>query len=128
MSTTPTTGPDFVSFQVRDIDYSATFYADLIGLSRIPAPNPDAVVFSTGPDSTAFAVRRPFPGVDLDAATPAPGYGIGVWFHSADPATVHERVLAAGATVVQEPFDGPFGSQFAVVDPDGYTVTVHGDA
>jgi predicted enzyme related to lactoylglutathione lyase len=128
MSTTPTTGPDFVSFQVRDIDASATFYADVIGLSRIPAPNPDAAVFSAGPDSTAFAVRRPFPGVDLDAAAPSPGYGIGVWFHNADPAAVHERALAAGATVVQEPFDGPFGTQFAVLDPDGYTVTVHGDA
>jgi predicted enzyme related to lactoylglutathione lyase len=128
MPTTPTTGPDFVSFQVRDLDASAAFYADVIGLPRIPAPNPDAAVFSTGPDSTAFAVRRPFPGVDLDAAAPAPGYGIGVWFHSADPAAVHDRVTAAGATVVQEPFDGPFGTQFAVLDPDGYTVTVHGDA
>lgn len=128
MSGTSATGPDFVSFQVRDLDRSAAFYTDVIGLPRVPAPNPGAAVFSTGPDSTAFAVRRPFPGVDLDAASPAPGYGIGVWFRSDDPRAAHNRAVAAGATVVQEPFDGPFGTQFAVLDPDGYTVTVHGDA
>ncbi|MGO3362231.1 MAG: VOC family protein [Corynebacterium sp.] len=133
MSTTPTTNAttsasDFVSFQVRDLDRSADFYGSVVGLPRVPAPNEGAAVFNTGPDSLPFAVRRPFPGTELDAASPAPGYGIGVWFHSPEPDAVHERVAQSGATVVQEPFDGPFGTQFSFTDPDGYTVTVHGDA
>lgn len=125
---TTTTGPDFVSFQVRDLETSATFYADTVGLHRVEAPNPAAAVFTTGRDGTSFAVRRPFPGIDLDAASPALGYGIGVWFHSPDPSATHRRVEDSGAKIVQEPFDGPFGTQFSFLDPDGYTVTVHGDA
>lgn len=128
-TTTPTTiGPDFVSFQVRDLEASAAFYSDTVGLSRAESPNDAAVIFTSGPEEPVFAVRQPFPGVDLDAASPAPGYGIGVWFHSDDPAATHRRVTESGATVLQEPFDGPFGTQFSFLDPDGYTVTVHGDA
>lgn len=128
MTTTSTAGPDFVSFQVRDLDAAATFYTDVVGLNRLPAPNKDAVVFATGPGSTAFAVRTPLPGVDLDAASPALGHGIGVWFHSSDPEEVLARVTAAGARIVGELFVGPFGPQFTFVDLDGYAVTVHGDA
>ena len=69
-----TTGPDFVSFQVRDLPASADFYERLVGLARIPAPNPDAAVFSSG--TTSFAVRRPMPGVDLDAHAQL-GAGVG---------------------------------------------------
>jgi predicted enzyme related to lactoylglutathione lyase len=126
MSTPSATGPDFISFQVRDLERAAAFYSEVIGLPRVPAPSPDAVVFGTGAGSAAFAVRRPFPGTDLDAATPFPGHGSGVWFHDADPAAVHRRAVDAGATVVTEPFDSPFGTQFTVADPDGYRVTVHG--
>jgi predicted enzyme related to lactoylglutathione lyase len=104
-----TTGPDFVSFQVRNLDLSCAFYEGLLGLNRLPGSNPGAVVFSAG--GTAFAVRDPFPGVDLDAGPL--GTGIGVWFHN---------------QIVQEPFEGPFGLQFSVRDPDGYVVTVHSKA
>ena len=63
--TATTTGPDFVSFQVRDREASARFYEETIGLTRLPAANPTAVVFAAG-GGVAFAVRDPFPGVDLD--------------------------------------------------------------
>ncbi|WP_210405140.1 VOC family protein [Williamsia sp. 1138] len=119
---TTTSGPDFVSFQVRDLATSATFYADAIGLDRLPAANPAAVVFSSG--GTAFAVREPFPGVDLDAIGQL-GAGIGVWFGSEDPAGLHARLVERGVPIVQEPFDGPFGLQFSLRDPDGYVVTIH---
>jgi len=123
--TTTTTGPDFVSFQVRDVATSAAFYGDLVGLTRLPAPNPDAAVFSAG--GVAFAVRTPLPGVDLDAI-PQPGAGVGVWFATDDVAGLHERLVAAGAEIVQAPFDGPFGTQLSFRDPDGYVVTVHAGA
>lgn len=127
MSTAPagTTGPDFVSFRVRDLAASADFYERLVGLTRLPAPNPQAVVFSTG--ATAFAVRVPFPGVDLDAAGQL-GAGVGVWFHNPEAAALHARLAADGVPIVQEPFESPFGTAFSLRDPDGYVVTVHSKA
>lgn len=121
-STNTTTGPDFVSFQVRNLATSATFYEDAIGLQRLPAANPAAVVFSAG--GTAFAVRDPFPGVDLDSSGQL-GAGIGVWFGNEDPAGLHARLVERGVPIVQEPFEGPFGLQFSLRDPDGYIVTIH---
>jgi predicted enzyme related to lactoylglutathione lyase len=123
--TITTSGPDFVSFQVRDKEASARFYEQVVGLTRLPAPNPAAAVFSAG--DVAFAVRDPFPGVDLDA-TQQLGAGIGVWFHSEHADQLHERLVAQGVPIVQEPSDGPFGLQFAFRDPDGYVVTIHSKA
>lgn len=121
---TATTGPDFVSFQVRDRAASARFYEEVVGLTRLPDANPAATVFSAG--GTAFAVREPFPGVDLDAGPL--GAGVGVWFRAPDVEALHARLVAAGVPVVQEPFDGPFGRQLSLRDPDGYVVTVHSRA
>ena len=98
MNTAPAgaTGPDFVSFQVRDLAASADFYERVVGLTRRPVPNPQAVVFSTGvAGTTAFAVRVPFPGVDLDAAGQL-GAGVGVWFHHPEAAALHARLADAG--------------------------------
>lgn len=121
---TTTSGPDFISFQVRDRAASTHFY-ERLGLAKLPAPNPAATVFSTG--GTAFAVRDPFPGVDLDAIG-ALGAGIGVWFHNPDAAALHDTLAEDGAQITQQPFDGPFGLQFSVRDPDGYVVTIHSKA
>lgn len=120
--TARTTGPDFVSFQVRDREASARFYEDTVGLTRLGVPNPAATVFSAG--GVAFAVRDPLPGVNLDAAG-QPGAGIGVWFRNEDAAGLHARLAARGVPIVQEPAEGPFGLQFAFRDPDGYLVTIH---
>ncbi|MGN6273933.1 MAG: VOC family protein [Protaetiibacter sp.] len=119
-----TTPPDFVSFQVRDRAASAHFYEDLLGLTRLPAPNPAAVVFGSPDGAVAFAVRDPFPGVDLDAIGEL-GAGVGVWFRTADSRALHATLVEQGVEIVQEPFEGPFGIQFAVRDPDGYVITLH---
>lgn len=123
---TPTAGPTFVSFQVRDREASARFYEEVVGLKRLPVPNPAAAVFSAG-NGLSFAVRDPFPGVDLDAVGEL-GAGIGVWFHNEDVAGLRHRLVEAGAPIVQEPFEGPFGLQLAFRDPDGYVVTIHSKA
>jgi predicted enzyme related to lactoylglutathione lyase len=78
-------------------------------------------------DSVAFAVRRPFPGVDLDAIAQL-GAGIGVWFHDEKAAELHERLVGENVPIVQEPFESPFGMTFSFRDPDGYVVTVHSKA
>ena len=123
--TATTTGPDFVSFQVRDREVSARFYEETVGLKRLPAPNPTAAVFSAG--GVAFAVRDPLPGVDLDAIG-QPGAGIGVWFHNEDATGLHARLVQQGVPIVAEPTEGPFGVQFSFRDPDGYIVTIHSKA
>lgn len=120
-----TSGPDFISFQVRDLDASAAFYEQVVGLTRVPG-NPAAAVFSTG-SGAAFAVRGPLPGVDLDAIAQL-GAGIGVWFHDENAAERHARLVEAGARIVQEPTEGPFGLQFTFLDLDGYAVTIHSRA
>lgn len=117
------TGPDFLALQVRDLDRAAAFYETHLGLRRVPAGPPGAVVFDTAP--IPFAVREPLPGVDLDAATSRPGLGVALWLRADDAQAVHDRIAATGLPIVAEPCDGPFGRTFTFADPDGYAVTVH---
>ncbi len=51
------TGPDFVALQVRDLDRAAAFYEARLGLRRIPASPPGAIVFDTTPISFPSASR-----------------------------------------------------------------------
>jgi predicted enzyme related to lactoylglutathione lyase len=113
-------GPDFVALQVRDLESSARFYEEKLGLQRAPRVSPDAVVFVTG--TVAFAVRRPL--VDLDAVERV-GWGVALWMGCDDAQALYESLKESDVRIAQEPFDGPFGRTFAFVDPDGYTVTVH---
>lgn len=117
------TGPDFLALQVRDVERSAAFYESNLGLHRLPASPPGAVVFDTSP--IPFAVRDPLPGVDLDAAVPRPGLGVAVWLHTEDAQGLHDALAAARVPIVAGPFDGPFGRTFTFTDPDGYAITVH---
>jgi predicted enzyme related to lactoylglutathione lyase len=116
------TGPDFLALQVRDLEQAARFYETVVGLTRAAVSPPHAVVFNTSP--IPFAVRDVAPGVDLASIT-QPGLGVAVWFYDPDVAALHASVVAAGAPVVQAPFDGPFGMTFTFLDPEGYAITVH---
>jgi catechol 2,3-dioxygenase-like lactoylglutathione lyase family enzyme len=118
----PATGPDFISLQVRNLEGSAAFYEQYLGLVRNPAGPPHAVVFDTKP--IAFAVRDPLPGVDLNAVD-QPGEGIALWLHAPDAQQIHDALAEDEVTIVTEPFDGPFGRTFTFADPDGYQVTLH---
>ena len=114
------TGPDFVALQVRDLEASARFYEERLGLERAPGGPPNAVVFATEP--VAFAVREP--AVDLDAVERL-GWGVALWLRCDDAQELHGSLEGAGVGIAREPFDGPFGRTFSLVDPDGYVVTVH---
>lgn len=120
------TGPDFLALQVRNLERAAQFYETHLGLRRLPASPPGAIVFDTTP--IPFAVRAPLPGVDLDAATPRPGLGVALWLHAEDAQVLHDQLAAAGVAVPVAPFDGPFGRTFTFTDPDGYAVTIHDQA
>lgn len=118
------TGPDFIALQVVDLEASAAFYEERLGLVRAPVAPPGAVVFATTP--VAFAVREPLPGLDVASVSPRPGAGIALWLASDDAQAIHDDLLAHDVAIVQKPFDGPFGRTFTFADPDGYAVTVHG--
>ncbi|WEO77122.1 VOC family protein [Cryobacterium sp. SO2] len=116
-----TSGPGFISLQVRDIEASAAFYEQHLGLTRQAGP-PHAVVFGTTP--AAFAVRSPLPGVDLDSVGQL-GLGVGIWLHAPDAQDIHDALVAAEVPIVSAPVDGPFGRTFTFADPDGYHITLH---
>jgi predicted enzyme related to lactoylglutathione lyase len=116
------TGPDFISLQARDLELSAAFYEQHLGLVRSLAGPPHAVVFETKP--IAFALRDLVPGVDLDAVA-QPGIGAAIWLHADDVQAIHDALVAAGTTIVSAPIDGPFGRTFTFADPDGYQITLH---
>lgn len=117
------TGPDFLALQVRDLERSASFYESRLGLRRLPASPPGAVVFDTKP--VPFAVREPLPGTDLEAASPRPGVGVSLWLLADAAQELHDQLVAAGVPIVSAPMDGPFGRMFTFMDPDGYALTVH---
>jgi predicted enzyme related to lactoylglutathione lyase len=114
-------GPDFVALQVRDLETSARFYIERLGLTRAPAAPPGAVVFATEP--IPFAVRKP--AVDLDAANRL-GWGVALWIKAENVDQLHDDLAKHEVPIVTAPFDGPFGRTFAFADPDGYVVTLHG--
>lgn len=113
-------GPDFVALQVRDLEVSRRFYGEKLGLEVDEQGPPHAVLFRTEP--IPFAVREPV--VDLDAVERL-GWGVALWLKCDDARELHGSLSADGVQIIQEPFDGPFGSTFSFVDPDGYTVTMH---
>ncbi len=115
------TGPDFVALQVRDLARSRQFYTEQLGLVVAPQSPPNAVVFQTAP--IPFAIREP--AVDLEAV-PRLGWGVALWLACDDADALAASLEEAGVTLAQRPQDGPFGRQFAFVDLDGYTLTVHG--
>lgn len=115
------TGPSFLALQVRDLEASARFYEQHLGMTRAAFSPPHAVVFDTQP--VPFAVREPQ--VDLDAVD-KPGWGVALWFKAEKTDDIHDHLVAHGVPIVTPPFDGPFGRTFAFADPDGYTITLHG--
>jgi catechol 2,3-dioxygenase-like lactoylglutathione lyase family enzyme len=86
-----TSGPGFISLQVRDVPRSAAFYEKYLGLTRQAGP-PHAVVFGTTP--AAFAVRTPVDGVDLDSVSQL-GLGVGIWLHAPEAQIIHDTLTAS---------------------------------
>src|SRR4051812_31815687 len=117
------TGPDFIALQVRDLARSAEFYEEHLGMRRAPAGPPGAVVFATSP--IAFAVREPLRGISIDEIAPWPGAGVALWLRTENARDLHDDLVRAGVPIVTPPAPGPFGTMFALRDPDGYLITIH---
>lgn len=118
-------GPDFISLQVNNLESSAAFYQNVLGLVRSQAGPPHAVVFDTKP--IAFALRDLMPGVELASGT-QPGLGVALWLYAPDAQEIHDELVTAGVKITSAPIDGPFGRTFTFADPDGYLITLHSKA
>ena len=84
-------GPDFIALQVSDLEVSAAFYSEQLGLERAAQSPPGAVVFATTP--IPFAVREP--AVDLQAVERL-GWGVALWLKADDPQALHDGLFMPG--------------------------------
>jgi predicted enzyme related to lactoylglutathione lyase len=121
MKTAVTPSPGFISIAVADVRRSAAFYETHLGAVRDPFDfGPDAVAFVGWPTFAVSSARRPGqPGPSPETTT------IQLWWRASDARALHERVAAAGVPILVEPFEGPFGTQFSMADPDGYRITIY---
>ncbi len=113
-------GPDFITLQVRNLEISRRFYAEVIGFKPSPEVRPNAAAFATKP--IGFAIRQAQ--IDLDAVAQL-GHGVIVWFRTDDATALHAHLIAHGVPIVQGLAESPFGKTFTFRDPDGYLITVH---
>ena len=56
---------------------------------------------------------------------PQLGGGVVLWIDCDNVDELHAKMHAAGATIIKEPYDSPFGRAFAFADPDGYQITAN---
>lgn len=115
-----------VNLRVADLERSAAFYRDLVGLQldasygHPPENLPHCeVMFGSFEDLYVFFVL-------FEAAPGEETVRADVGFHVDDLDAAHVRMLAGGAKVVSEPHDVPWGREAAYLDPDGNTVTLGG--
>ena len=114
-------GPDFISLQVRDLATSRAFYTEVLGLTVDERfDTPDFVLFDTNSIPFGLSAAR----VNL-AEVPQPGVGVTLWIDCDAVDELHARMQEAGATIVQPPYNSPFGRAFIIADPDGYRITIN---
>jgi len=118
---------------VHDPDRALAFYRDTLGLElRNDVARDDfrwLTVGSTSQPGVAIVVTNYLNGSPADSealnALVAKGALNGVHFHTDDLDATFERLRAAGADIVQEPTDQPWGTRdCAVRDPSGNMVRI----
>jgi catechol 2,3-dioxygenase-like lactoylglutathione lyase family enzyme len=118
---------------VHDPDQALSFYRDALGLElRNDVGKGDFRWITVGAASqpdVAIVLTNYLNGSPADndavAGLVAKGALNGVHFHTGDLETAFEQVRAAGAEVVEEPAERPWGTRdFAVRDPSGNLVRV----
>ncbi|GCE07231.1 VOC family protein [Dictyobacter aurantiacus] len=114
-------GPDFISLQVRNLSASRAFYTEVLGLDVDERfDTPDFVLLESSTIPFALSAAK----VNLDEA-PRPGWGVALWIDCDNVDELQSRLVAADATIVTPPFDGPFGRTLIFIDPDGYQITAN---
>jgi catechol 2,3-dioxygenase-like lactoylglutathione lyase family enzyme len=101
-----------------DLDRSRRFYRDVLGLAVYrefgPADDP-AVVFFVGQGLLEVSGCAPGP----------PGASMRIWLQVRDVRGEHGRLAAAGARVLREPVQEPWGLvEMWIEDPDGIPIVL----
>jgi catechol 2,3-dioxygenase-like lactoylglutathione lyase family enzyme len=118
---------------VHDPDAALRFYRDTLGLElRLDVPRGEFRWITVGSPSqpgVGIVLTNYLNGSPADndavAGLVAKGALNGVHFHTDDLDGTFETVRAAGAEIVQEPTDQPWGTRdFAVRDPSGNLVRI----
>jgi predicted RNase H-like nuclease/predicted enzyme related to lactoylglutathione lyase len=104
----------FVALRVSDLERSARFYRDAIGVPLEPGRGADELHLEYSWREGAYLHFALFAG--------EPTRGAWVTFHVDDLDAAHERAVTAGAEVVEPPHDEPWGRTAAYHDPDGTIV------
>jgi catechol 2,3-dioxygenase-like lactoylglutathione lyase family enzyme len=118
---------------VDDPDTALAFYRDTLGLElRMDVPRGDFRWITVGANSqpevgvvlTNYLNGSPADG-EAVAALVAKGALNGVHFHTDDLDATFEKVRDAGAEIVQEPTEQPWGTRdFALRDPSGNMIRI----
>jgi catechol 2,3-dioxygenase-like lactoylglutathione lyase family enzyme len=119
-----------VILAVSDVDRSVAFYRDLLGF-EVDALYDDPPYATLSRDGVRLSLAEQGhpapdrPGISLRVpAHPATQASI-VVLEVADAASVHTRLVAAGAPMLAAPWAPPWGGlRCFVVDPDGYLVEI----
>jgi predicted enzyme related to lactoylglutathione lyase len=101
-----------------DLDRSRRFYRDVLGLAVYrefgPADDP-GVVFFLGQGLLEVSGHAPGP----------PGASVTIWLQVRDARAEHDRLAAAGASILREPAREPWGLvEMWIEDPDGVRIVV----
>ena len=127
------TGVDFVTVPTRNWEEAKEFYGDTLGLElRNDVARGELrwiTVGATSQPDVGIVLTNHLNGSPADneavAGLLAKGALNGVHFHSDDLDACFEKLSAAGAEIVQEPADQPWGARdFAVRDPSGNLVRI----
>jgi catechol 2,3-dioxygenase-like lactoylglutathione lyase family enzyme len=107
-----------VLLRPADLDRSRRFYRDVLGLAVYrefgPADDP-AVVFFLGQGLLEVSGREPAP----------PGAKVMIWLQVRDVRAEHDRLVAAGASVLRGPAREPWGLvEMWIEDPDGVPIVL----
>lgn len=108
----------FPILEVRDLPRALAFYRDALGAELVYGfPDDDPVYVSLRAGSSSLGI-----GLAEDAAPGVPS-NLLLWFYVDDVDRVAAEVVAAGATMLEEPADQPWGERVAfVADPFGTRV------
>ncbi|WP_425145658.1 VOC family protein [Deinococcus sp.] len=104
----------------HDLDVARTYYTQTLGFA-LEEEHPGALDFGRH-GGAELIVLKPRP--DQPAFLP-PASGVNPWFLVTDVDSYHDRIRAAGAEIVGELQDGPFGRMFTLRTPEGHALTFH---
>ena len=109
----------FFAYPVADMGRSRAFYEGILGL-KVAHELPGRWI-EYDVDGVTFGIGA---GAPPEMARPG-ARGGNVAFEVDDVDALAAKILAAGATIVKEPFDTPVCRMAMIADPDGNLVTLH---